>query len=158
MTPARIFAATLPLLLVGRLSTAGQGPTPSECVPAEGASQVARVRVQGPEGAPFGAVSVVVSYPTAALVVPGTGSSIPPDTRVEGPPGAMLGVSDMDGELRIVVANPKGMEGDVRARVRSRRCKGAKPPAADALRCRVLDASDDHATPIAGVTCSATLE
>jgi hypothetical protein len=83
---------------------------------------------------------------------------VPADTRVEGPAGAMLGVSDGDGELRIVVANPKGMAGELVVRVRFRGCEGAAAPPGDALRCRVADASDDHANVLRDLACSVSLE
>jgi len=149
---------TLAVLMAGQLALAGEKPPPSECTPAAGAPQVVRVRWHAPEGAPLGAAVVALTYPTASLLVPGRGSAIPGDTRVEGPAGAMLAVSDEDGTMRIVLADAKGMEGDVVARVRFRRCENAEAPAPDSLECRVLDASDDHANPLAGVTCSATLE
>lgn len=146
------------LALAGQLAPAGEEPPLAECTPAEDAAHVARVRLEGPTGAPIGAASIVVEYPTASLVVPGTGSAVPADTRVEGPVGAMLAVSDADGALRIVVANPKGMEGEVVVRVRLRRCRGADAPAEDALRCRVLDASDDHANVLRDLGCSVVFE
>lgn len=158
MTAMRTIAAALTLLLVGRLSSAGQEPVPAECEAAEGSTQVVRVRWHGPEGVPLGAAAAAVTYPTTSLVVPGQGSTVPPDTRVEGPHGAMFGVADEDGVMRIVVARAEGMEGQVLVRVRFRRCKDSEAPAADGLRCRVVDASDDRANPLAGVACSATLE
>jgi len=150
-------ALTIALMLGSVGAAAVADAAAKECKADEGRTYDATITWSGPEGVSLAAIAVVVTYPKDLLVVPGTGSSLPPDTRVEGPKDAMLGVSDADGEMTVLAANPKGIPVGRIARVRFRGCADADPPAKDELRCVVRDASDVSSNRVTNVTCLAAL-
>jgi cysteine-rich repeat protein len=110
-----------------------------------------------PAGGRIGGLTLLVDFPEGKVTLPGAPGPPVPDGVVTGVPEGSLSIPVHLGHaLRVTVARRGALVAGPIFRVRFQGCRGASPPSAADFSCTALEATDDFANPVAGVTCTVT--
>jgi cysteine-rich repeat protein len=128
------------------------------CTPDADRTVDVTVSFDAPYGVLVAGMSLLVDYPEGTVTLDGSGR-VPPERFIpvsrEG--RFLIAGFDLDHAVRVVAASDKEIEPSALARIVFGRCQGQDVPAAEAIRCTVIEASDPFQNARDNVTCSVTI-